>query len=209
MTERAAPPQIALVDAAADSAQPLAAPAARAQAVARDAAFVALYRAHFEYVWRSLRRLGIKEADLPDLTHDVFVVVHRKLDDFDPARPAKPWLFGICFRTALDKKRKHASFRESSVGDAIDRAPRDAFAPPARAADDMVAAREAHDVVTRALDALDFDKRVVFVLHELDGLSMPEIAAIVDAPLNTLYSRLRLARDAFVDAVRRIQGNAP
>lgn len=159
--------------------------------------FTAVYRAHFAYVIRALRRLGVREADLPDLAHDVFVVVHRKLSSFDPSRPMKPWLFGIAFRTALDKKRRHASFKESLSDDAGERHP--SLVP---AADDLVAAREAHDVVMRALDALNDDQRAVFVMHELEGLSMPEICEVIDAPLNTLYSRLRLARDAFTTAVR-------
>ena len=159
--------------------------------------FTAVYRAHFPYVIRALRRLGIREADLPDLAHDVFVVVHRKLSTFDPSRPMKPWLFGIAFRTALDKKRKHASFREALSADAGER-----DVSPAPAADALVEAREAHDVVMRALNALNEDQRAVFVMHELEGLSMPEICEVVDAPINTLYSRLRLARDAFTTAVR-------
>jgi RNA polymerase sigma-70 factor (ECF subfamily) len=162
--------------------------------------FNALYREHFAYVWRSLRRLGIREADLPDLTHDVFVVVHRKLADFDASRPAKPWLFGICFRTALDKKRRHSSFKESLSDTAGEHA---VASMPDGAA--VVEQKEAHDVVMKALDELDLDKRAVFVMHELEGLSMPEIARVVDAPINTLYSRLRLAREDFVAAVRGLR----
>lgn len=158
-------------------------------------AFAAIYREHFAWVWRALRRLGVREADLPDLTHDVFVVVHRKLGDFDPRRPLKPWLFGISFRIALDKKRKHSSFREALTDDV--QAP-----SPLPTSEDLMQARQAHDAVMRALDVLDEPKRAVFVMHELEGLSMPEIAEIVDAPLNTLYSRLRLAREAFTTAVR-------
>jgi RNA polymerase sigma-70 factor (ECF subfamily) len=168
-------------------------------APAQAPAFQALYRAHFDYVWHSLRKLGIREADLADLTHDVFVVVHRKLRSFDATRPAKPWLFGICFRVALDRKRKASSFRES-LTDPVDL---EKSASEFPAADDVASSRQAHDRVMRALDTLDFDKRAVFVLHELEGMSMPEIAALIDAPLNTLYSRLRLARDAFVAAVRK------
>jgi RNA polymerase sigma-70 factor (ECF subfamily) len=194
MTDATARPQTAPVDAAPATAD---APPRR-PAPAPPPAFVVLYREHFAYVWRSLRRLGIREADLPDLAHDVFVVVHRKLGDFDGSRPAKPWLFGICFRVALDKKRRHASFKESLVDSVDERA-----IAGERAADDVVEAREAHAAVMKALDVLDFDKRAVFVLHELEGMSMPEIAQIVDAPLNTLYSRLRLAREAFVAEVRK------
>jgi RNA polymerase sigma-70 factor (ECF subfamily) len=161
-----------------------------------EVGFVEIYRAQFAYVWRALRRLGVREDDLADVTHDVFVVVHRKLGDYDASRPLKPWLFGICFRTALDRKRKASSFREALVDEIV-------AASPLPASDELVSAREAHDAVMRALDALDDDKRAVFVMHELEGLSMPEVAQLIDAPLNTLYSRLRLAREAFVAAVRK------
>lgn len=164
------------------------------------ALFSALYREHFAYVWRSLARLGIRDADLPDLAHDVFVVVHRKLGGYDATRPAKPWLFGICFRVALDKKRKHASFREVLGTDAPERAPSAIPSPEASAS-----ARQAHDLVMQALDALDFDKRAVFVLCDLEGMSVPEVAQVIDAPVNTLYSRLRVARAAFTEEVRRLQ----
>lgn len=179
------------------SVGPLQTPLVDGTAPAEGPDFTDVYRAHFAYVIRALRRLGVREADLPDLAHDVFVVVHRKLSTFDPSRPMKPWLFGIAFRTALDKKRRHASFKESLSDDVGER-----HAATTPAADDLVAAREAHDVVMRALDALNDDQRAVFVMHELEGLSMPEICDVVDAPLNTLYSRLRLARDAFTTAVR-------
>jgi RNA polymerase sigma-70 factor, ECF subfamily len=199
VTETAPSPQTPSVDAAATSAGPLGVPAAHAAAGGGtsplDASFVAAYRAHFSYVWRSLARLGIRDADLPDATHDVFVVVHRKLADYDTTRPMKPWLFGICYRTALDRKRKMSSWREhpSDTIEAVAEQP---------GSDDLVQARQAHATVQRALATLDDDKRAVFVLHEIEGLTMPEVAQILEAPLNTLYSRLRLARAAFVAAVR-------
>ena len=201
MTEALAPPQTAVVDGtlAADALDAAPVRDASARAATSSVSFVSLYREHFAYVWRALRRLGIRDADLPDLTHDVFVVVYRKLADFDATRPAKPWLFGICFRTALDKKRRHASFKER-LSDSID--DHAIASVPDGAA--VTEAHEAHATVMKALDVLDLDKRAVFVLHELEGLSMPEIANVVDAPLNTLYSRLRLAREAFVAEVRRL-----
>lgn len=194
MTERPPSPQTTQVDAAAPLDSRSEAPLAQA--------FVEAYRAHFAYVWRSLARLGIRERDLPDVTHDVFVVVHRKLGSFDASRPLKPWLFGICYRTALDRKRKMSHWRET-LGDDVDAM---ASTP---AADEVAAARQAHDQVLRALAELELDQRAVFVLHELEGMTMPEIATIVDAPLNTLYSRLRLARGAFVAAVERARGGKP
>ena len=166
--------------------------------------FTEIYRAHFPWVWRALRRLGVREADLADLTHDVFVVVHKKLPSFELGRPLKPWLFGIAFRVALDKKRRHAFFKESLADDVGEAHATGAFDEAIPAADELIAAREAHDVVMRALDHLGAEQRAVFVMHELEGLSMPEIATVVDASVNTLYSRLRLARAAFVTAVRAV-----
>ena len=70
--------------------------------------FRQIYEAELGYVYTSLRRLGVKVRHLEDLTHDVFLVVHRKLDDYDSSRPLRPWLFGIAYRVALDHKRKFA-----------------------------------------------------------------------------------------------------
>ncbi len=159
-------------------------------------AFEALYREHFSYVWRTLLRLGAREADAPDLAHDVFVVVHRKLASFDASRPVKPWLFGIAFRVALDHRRKASTTRELPDAERAERAVSTTPSP-----EQALDARVAHERVTRALAEVDLEQRAVFVLHELEGMSMPEIAAVIDAPLNTLYSRLRLARAAFLLAL--------
>jgi RNA polymerase sigma-70 factor (ECF subfamily) len=160
--------------------------------------FKDVYEAHFSYVWHSLRRIGVADADIEDLCHDVFVAFFRGLDAFDPSRPVKPWLFGIAFRVASDHRRRaRHRFEVPQVGDYADRAP---------PADDRVAERQARNLVERALQDLDPDKRAVFILHEIDGQSMPEIATVIAAPLNTLYSRLRLARAEFATAVRRLRG---
>ena len=66
----------------------------------------AVFHAECDYVARTLRRLGIREADLEDLTHDVFVTFHRKLHQYDPSRPVRPWLFGIAFRLASEHRRR-------------------------------------------------------------------------------------------------------
>jgi RNA polymerase sigma-70 factor (ECF subfamily) len=159
-------------------------------------AFDALYRAEFAYVWRSLRRLGARAADLEDLAHDVFVVVHRKLGDYDPARPVKPWLFGIAFRVASDYRRRARFAAEVTGGhvEAVASAPR---------ADEWLAAEEDRALVMEALATLDLDRRAVFVLHDIDGVAAPEIAAALAIPLNTVYSRLRAARQRFTAVVRR------
>ena len=149
-------------------------------------------------MWRALWRLGVRDADLEDAAHDVFVVVHRKLADYDPARPLRPWLFGICFRVALDRRRRaHVRHEQGAdMDDHEDQAP---------GPDRVVERHEARAVVERAMFSLPLEQRAVFVLHELDGVSIPDCQEILQAPLNTLYSRLRLARVAFAATVKAMR----
>jgi RNA polymerase sigma-70 factor (ECF subfamily) len=157
----------------------------------------AIYAAQVTYVWETLQRLGVRAGDVEDIAHDVFITVHRRLTDYDPGRPIRPWIFGICLRFASDYRRSARIRREvgaDAAAEPVDRAPR---------ADDQLAQRQARQLVLDALSALPLEQRAVFVLHELDGVAMPEIAVTLDAPLNTLYSRLRLARKQFVAEVRR------
>ncbi|MEZ4394673.1 MAG: sigma-70 family RNA polymerase sigma factor [Polyangiales bacterium] len=160
--------------------------------------FRTIFEMEFDYVWRSLRRLGVRERDVDDLAHDTFLVVYRTLDQYDPSRPLRPWLFGIASRHAANYRR-----RAQHRGDVMEHASE--VVDPARGADEALASRQTLDLVQEALDALDDDRRSVFVLHELDGASMPDIAAALSIPLNTAYSRLRLAREHFSAAVRRLR----
>lgn len=159
-----------------------------------------IYASEFAYVWKTLRRLGAPPKDIEDLTHDLFVVVHRRLPEYDPSRPLRPWLFGIAVRVLSDYRQLFRNRREvldpiASVPDAIDQAPRQ---------DDHLAGSQARTLLMRALDLIDFDRRVVLVMHNLDEVPMPEIAANLDIPLNTAYSRLRLARADVLVAVQRL-----
>ena len=155
-----------------------------------------VFKQHLGYVMHSLRRLGVRESDLEDLAHDVFVIVHRKAADFDPARPVKPWLFGIAVRSASEHRRK-ASVRREMVGLT------DEPAASSLAADDSLYEKQKRELVVRALSAVDESRLPVLVMHDIDGFGMPEIAEALDIPLNTGYSRLRLARKEFADAVAR------
>ncbi len=160
--------------------------------------FRTIFETEFEYVWHSLRRLGVRERDVDDVTHDTFIVVYRTLDQYDPGRPLRPWLFGIATRHAANYRR-----RAHHRGDVME--PTTEVADQSRGADEALASRQATDLVQAALDTLDDDRRNVFVLHELDGTSVPDIAAALSIPLNTAYSRLRLAREHFSAAVRRLR----
>ena len=172
------------------------------RSAAHEQRFVALYRQHFAYVYQAARRLGGRTRDLEDLVHDVFVVVHRKADTLDWSRSLKPYLYGVVFRIVSDYRKRAAYLREAPV---------DPQASQVAAASDPAGEaerRQAQALVMRGLDALPMDQRAVFVMHELDDLTIPEIAAALGVGQNTLYSRLRLARGRFAKAIRRLQGPA-
>jgi RNA polymerase sigma-70 factor (ECF subfamily) len=137
-----------------------------------------VYEDHLDYVWRLLTRFGIPLRDREDVTHDLFVVVHRKLADFDSSRPIRPWLAGIAFRVALAYRRRMMS---SEIPSEL---------PELTQPNHVELRHHACQLLAR----LPFDRRVVFVLHELEGLTAPEISKEISVPLNTVYSRLRLAR---------------
>ena len=164
--------------------------------------FAEIFDAHFGYVWNTLRRLGVRESEAQDQTQEVFVVVSSLLGDYDPARPIRPWLFGIAYRVAA-RWRALARHRREVAMDA----PPDP-ADPRPAADDALAAHEARELVLRALDTMDLERRAVFVMNLLDEQPMPAVAEALGIPLNTAYSRLRLAREDFETAVKRLRGKS-
>ena len=153
--------------------------------------FDEVYAQHFAFVWRILRTFGVAEAALEDAAQDVFVVVHRRLPEFEGRAAITTWLFAISRRVALSYRRRVTRtepLADEPAGSA------DTFAALSRA--------EAAATVMAILDTLDEDKRVVFALVELEQMSVPEVARLLDLNLNTAYSRLRLARHAFELAVR-------
>ncbi len=162
--------------------------------------FAQVYETCFDHVWLTLRRLGVVERELDDATHNVFVVVHRRLSDFDTERAVKPWLSGIAYRVAADERRRARHRREALGHPAMDLRASERPGP-----ERALAARQARSLVHQALETLDLGQRAVFVMAELDGSSGPEIAAALEVPLNTVYSRLRAARQRFAATVRRLR----
>jgi RNA polymerase sigma-70 factor, ECF subfamily len=160
--------------------------------------FDELYDEHFDFVWRSLRRLGVPDADLHDVAQEVFLVVHRRLSDFEGRSKVTTWLFRIAFHAARDRRRRAHVRREVLDATALEQS-----VDAAEDARTLLERREDLELFDRALTAMDLDQRAVFTLFELEGMSGSDIAEALEIPLGTAYSRLRLAREAFRRAVLR------
>lgn len=152
----------------------------------------ALYRAHSEFVARFLLKLGASGQDVPDLLQEVFLVAHRRGGFVMGAAKPTTWLAEIAFRVASDRRKKTKRKPEDADTDAIALLPA-ASATPGEAAE----SRQGLARVQRALDSLTSDKRVVFVLFELEGESCDSIAKGLGIPVGTVYSRLHAARREF------------
>lgn len=162
--------------------------------------FRAIYDEHFPFVWRSLRRLGVRESDVADAVQDVFVVVHRRLSEFEGRSKMSTWIFGICYRVASDR-RKAARVRGVVASEAQWlEAPDDRVDIAAEAE-----RRQGLEKLESILDEMPLEQRAVFTLFELECMTGEEIAQTLDLPLGTVYSRLRLARETFRRATARLQ----
>ena len=160
--------------------------------------FRELFETQFSYVWYALKRLGIAERDLEDLTQQVFMQVHAQLPKFVSTRPLRPWLFSFAYNAAsnyraLSRHRVELSIVAPEQPDS---------APPV---DEQLITRQELELAELALSRVALDRRAVLLLHEVEGHSMPEIAESLSIPLNTAYSRLRLAREEYEQAVRRLR----
>jgi RNA polymerase sigma-70 factor (ECF subfamily) len=138
----------------------------------------------------------VRDADVDDVCQEVFVVVHRKLAEFEGRSSLKTWLYGICVRAAAAHRRR-APVRNEVPTETM---PED-FAPGGP--DASLASRETLVMLDRALDSLDDEKREAFVLYEVEELSMSEVAEVMACPLQTAYSRHRAARELVTTFFRR------
>jgi RNA polymerase sigma-70 factor (ECF subfamily) len=161
-----------------------------------------VYEAHFRYVWRCLRSLGVRDAQLEDSLQDVFVVVQRRLPDFDGNAEVRTWLYAIALRVA--RKYRDRARREPASLEA-EREHNPELPAPGDTDPDQAIANERLALARRALASLDDEKREVFVLARVEQMSAPEIAEVVNIPLNTVYSRLRAARLAFDAEIARLR----
>jgi RNA polymerase sigma-70 factor (ECF subfamily) len=149
---------------------------------------------HARYIWRTLRHLGIPDADAPDLCQEVFIAVHRKLPSFEGRSTLRTWLYGICIRVASEHRRRPHVRNERPASE-----PAPEGSSPSESAPDTRLEQRA--AVHRLLSVLDEDKRLVVVLYEIEGFSMKEVAEIAGCPLQTAYSRLHAGRELMLSAL--------
>jgi RNA polymerase sigma-70 factor (ECF subfamily) len=156
-------------------------------------AFEALYRPHFDFVFRSIRRLGVAEAQIDDAVQDVFLVVLRRLSDYRPETNPRTWLFSIASRIAANHRRSHQRRHagRSPLSEEHAEGSDGPFEHAARA--------DAARLLQRFLDGLSDDKRDLFIMAELEEMSGPDIAVALGVNVNTVYSRVRGLRQEFAD----------
>ncbi len=156
----------------------------------------AIYREHVDFVWRSLRRLGAPEPMLEDATQDVFLVAARRIDEFEGRSSVRTWLFGIAMRVV--KTQRRTLWRHKRKLEAV------AWAHDDASPGDPTARRDAQRILLRLLEELDDDRRAVYVLAELEGMTANEIAEGLGVNVNTVYTRLRAARKQLREAAERL-----
>jgi RNA polymerase sigma-70 factor (ECF subfamily) len=160
----------------------------------------AIYAAHAQFLWKSLYRMGVGDADLPDAMQEVLLVVHRRLDSFDSSSKVTTWLFGICLRVAGSMRRSRRRRREAPMEADEQRIGLVDHNHPERLMD----RRDAQRRLSQALDSLEPERRALLTLFEIDGLPCAEIAELLGVPVGTVHSRLAVAREHFQKALSRL-----
>jgi RNA polymerase sigma-70 factor (ECF subfamily) len=162
-------------------------------------AFESIYRQYFDFVWSSVRRFGVLPHAVDDVVQEVFIVIHSRLHTLERPEALRSWIYGIVRRTVSGHHRAQRVREHSGMALAVEP---DVRSYP-RTPSDLAEQNDQVKLLYSLLEELDEPKRDVFVMAELDELTVPEIAEILEIPLNTAYSRLRAARQAFEEALAR------
>ena len=179
-------------------------PASNTGVRAAPPAFADVYQQTFAFVWRTARRLGVMDSAVDDVVQEVFVTVYRRLDQFEGRCSVKTWVFSILMGIVRNYRR---SRRRKGAAEPISAPVVDPDLLEDRAADPLEQASRAQAgrMVHKLLDEMTEDKAIVFVLAELEGLTVPEISELIGANVNTVYSRLRAGRKEFDQALERMR----
>jgi RNA polymerase sigma-70 factor (ECF subfamily) len=163
-----------------------------------DAPFAEIVHAYAPYIWRVLRCVGVRDADVDDLCQETLMVVQRKLPSFERKAALRSWIYGIAIRVASDYRRRAHHKREMFVDPPHERS---TSAHP----EQELQQRRDWELLDRLVGSLVEEQRNVFVLYEVEQLTMHEVSAIVGCPLQTAYYRLHAARKRIADALDLIR----
>ncbi|MFZ5895416.1 MAG: RNA polymerase sigma factor [Myxococcota bacterium] len=162
--------------------------------------FATIYSEYFDFVWASTRRLGVSVESVDDVVQEVFVIIHSRLHTIQQPDSLRSWIFGVVRRTVSGyhrlRKVKSASTFEIGFFDELFESNQLTPLEHSEQSDQL-------KLLAKLLAELDATKREVFILAELNEMTAPEIAETLQIPLNTVYSRLRTARQAFEQALAR------
>lgn len=159
-----------------------------------------MFNDHHDFIWRLLRRLGLSRGSADDAAQHVFLVAAERVLDIQEGRE-RAFLFGTALRVA---RRTSRNEKRWVLEDDMDFRNSQAARP-----EDLADQRRAVDLMGRILTKMDLDLKTVFILAELEGQTMPQVAALLEIPLGTATSRLRRAREAFRAAVAAFEASIP
>jgi RNA polymerase sigma-70 factor (ECF subfamily) len=162
----------------------------------------AIHAEHADFVWITLQRFGVPQVELEDAFQDVFIVVQRRIASFDWACPLTTWIFAVCRRVASTYRRR--ADRDRSRREPLD----EEMTDPGGSPEELVVDRQAQARLDRMLDAMDLDRRAVFVMFEIEEMPCAEIAALIGVPVGTVYSRLYAARKELAKLLEKEQASA-
>lgn len=162
-----------------------------------------IYDKHFDFVWSNARRLGVSEASADDVAQDVFMIVQRRIADFDGRAPIQAWIFGILMRVVRDHRRSFRRKGSRTVSLESDAMHEPRAVAPGPTPAELAERAERIRLLDHLLGQLDEDKRTLLILSELEEWTLREIAEFFDSNINTIHSRLRSAKRAFEQAYAR------
>jgi RNA polymerase sigma-70 factor (ECF subfamily) len=159
--------------------------------------FSEIYQRYFAFVWSSVKHLGIGPGSIDDVVQEVFIVIHAKLHTVQRPESLRSWVYGVVRRTVSGHRRARKS--DGVQSDRLEETAAPAGSTPLDAAEKNAQLA----VLSSLLAEIDEPKREVFFLAELEEMTVPEIAEALEIPVNTAYSRLRAARQAFEAGLAR------
>ncbi len=166
----------------------------------RVPSFSQIYKLYFNFVWSCTRRLGVSEAETDDVVQEIFIVIHARLNTLERPESLRSWIYGIVRRTV---STYHRAKRAKLASTATLNTEHDLQYPQLPSPQQLAEQSDQVRLLWSLLEKLDAPKREVFVLAELDEMTVPEIALAIEVPANTVYSRLRTARQELEEALAR------